>query len=83
MGTANHSSLKPPMADTRVLNQHVWRFAPGERCYVRHWPKDAQAVITQRFNHQKWPHYFAVCPDGYEYQLPQIHLSRTPIHLDA
>ena len=73
------------MADTRVLNAQPWRFIPGDHCYVVprkdgiQLPSDAQVVITRQVPHDRWPHYYCVCPDGYEWRIPQQHLSLSPI----
>lgn len=64
----------------RRLNSQPWRFKIGQAVYVRGWPVDATALITaQLAASDVFPHYLAVDNDGNEWQLPQIHLSTSPI----
>jgi hypothetical protein len=67
------------MADARVLCAQPWRFLPGDHCYVYGWAADAQVVVTRQLIFRSAPHYYVVDPDGAEWRVPQLHLSRSPI----
>jgi protein involved in polysaccharide export with SLBB domain len=83
--------------NTSILNSQPWRFIPGDQVYIRGWDSTTPAVITGQIKSQSttlelsrgdrtsrtFPAYFVVGRDGHEWTVPQIHLSRTPIPVDA
>jgi len=68
------------MALTATRTENPWRFAPGDRVFIAGHPQQP-AVVTAALGQGRagWPHYFVVDFDGYEWRVPQIHLSSAPI----
>lgn len=68
------------MALTATRTENPWRFAPGDCVFIAGHPQQP-AVVTAALGCARagWPHYFVVDFDGYEWRVPQIHLSSTPI----
>jgi len=68
------------MALTATRIDNPWRFALGDRVFIAGHPQQP-AVVTAALGQGRasWPHYFVVDFDGYEWRVPQIHLSSAPI----
>lgn len=65
------------MALVAERRERQWRFAPGDHVHVRGWDPAATAIVTAPAAHCGIaPHYFVVDDDGYEWRIPQIHLSQ-------
>lgn len=66
------------MALTATLTERRQRFRPGDEVYCRSWPAADTGKITGVAG-GLFPSYWVVDPDGYEWQIAQILLSRRPI----
>lgn len=67
------------MIQARLLKSQPWRFSVGDTAYVRGWSATATVKIVSQLQSLRWPHYLAEDYDGNLWQLPQIHLSYSPI----
>jgi hypothetical protein len=66
------------MALTATLTANRLRFNPGDVVYSRCWPVADSGKVTG-VAPGPFPAYFVVDPDGYEWRIAQIRLSRRPI----
>lgn len=66
------------MALTATLTERQQRFRPGDEVYCRNWQPTDTGKITGVAG-GLFPSYWVVDPDGYEWQIAQILLSRRPI----
>ena len=70
------------MALTATRTANPWRFKPGDRVFIAGHPQQP-AVVTAALGQARagWPHYFVVDADGYEWRVPQIQISASPIQI--
>jgi hypothetical protein len=66
------------MALTATLTQCRWRYKPGNRVYSKCWADPEPGVVTAMAG-GPFPAYYVVDPDGNEWRIAQIRLSRRPI----
>lgn len=67
------------MIQAQLLKAQPWRFSVGDVAYVRGWSQAVTVTIVSQLQSLRWPHYLVEDYDGNLWQLPQIHLSRSPI----
>lgn len=68
------------MISLRKLNAQPWRFKPGAIAYVRGWPAEKTALVTDRAAvAAAFPHYLVVDLNGKEWCIAQVELSKHPI----
>jgi hypothetical protein len=53
----------------------IWRFQPGDTCYVRGWGVDETVMILCQLLNYRWPHYIVLDTAGHEWRIRQLDLS--------
>jgi|694.fasta_scaffold29790_13 hypothetical protein len=66
------------MALTATLTANRWRYRPGDEVFARCWSADESGKVTGTVP-GPFPAYYVVDPDGNEWRIAQIRLSRRPI----